>query len=112
MCCTIRRCRVFISIFGSGTEIDAKDTYWTALHNASRGGHADFVELLLQRGARANVLGLEGNTPLHHAALEGHYKVGSDSGVWGSVSSVRNLVTHLCTHSQLILPQSLSPDPT
>jgi ankyrin repeat protein len=58
----------------AGTEIDAKDTYWTALHNASRGGHASFVELLLVKGARPNVLGLEGNTPLHHAALEGHYK--------------------------------------
>ena len=33
------------------------------------------MELLLQKGARPNVLGLEGNTPLHHAALEGHYKV-------------------------------------
>ena len=48
----------------SGAEIDAKDTYWTALHNASRGGHAEFVGLLLERGvcvcvrARARVCGV------------------------------------------------------
>ena len=34
------------------------------------GGHTEFVALLLQREANANVRGLEGNTPLHHAALE------------------------------------------
>ena len=54
-------------LLNSGAEIDAKDTYWTALHNASRGGHAEFVELLLEHNANANVRGLEGNTPLHHA---------------------------------------------
>ena len=35
-----------------------------------RGGHTEFVTLLLQRDANANVRGLESNTPLHHAALE------------------------------------------
>jgi hypothetical protein len=35
-----------------------------------RGGHTEFVTLLLQREANANVRGLESNTPLHHAALE------------------------------------------
>jgi len=45
-------------LLDSGADIDAKDTYWTALHNASRGGHADFVALLLERGANANVRGV------------------------------------------------------
>jgi hypothetical protein len=30
-------------LLDQGAQIDAKDTYWTALHNASRGGHAEFV---------------------------------------------------------------------
>ena len=37
------------------------------------GGHTEFVALLLQREANANVRGLEGNTPLHHAALEVYF---------------------------------------
>lgn len=33
------------------------------------------MDLLLERGANPNLRGLEGNTPLHHAALEGHLAV-------------------------------------
>jgi hypothetical protein len=45
------------------------------------------------------VLGLEGNTPLHHAALEGHYKVGGEESRAGK--NRRSLVVcsvyRLCT---------------
>lgn len=47
----------------------------TALTIASDKGHVDFVELLLQRGAQADVKNKKGNSPLWLAANGGHLEV-------------------------------------
>ena len=41
---------------------------WTALHSALDAGRFDIVELLLAKGADANIRDDEGRTPLHIAA--------------------------------------------
>lgn len=47
----------------------------TALTIASDKGHVDFVELLLQRGAQADVKNKKGNSPLWLSANGGHLEV-------------------------------------
>jgi len=47
----------------------------TALHRAAGNGHADIVELLLEKGADVNIRNEGGSTPLHWAARNGHTKV-------------------------------------
>ena len=46
---------------------------WTGLHEAAKGGHADIVRLLLERGANPNAREAGDNTSaLHWAAARGH----------------------------------------
>lgn len=47
----------------------------TVMHDAAREGFADSVRVLLEHGADANVVDIEGNLPLHLAAREGHLEV-------------------------------------
>ena len=48
---------------------------WTALHEACNHGWLDVARQLLNAGADVNVRGLENDTPLHDAAINGHTKV-------------------------------------
>jgi len=48
---------------------------WTALHEACNHGWLDVARQLLNAGADVNVQGLENDTPLHDAAINGHTKV-------------------------------------
>ena len=48
---------------------------WTALHEACNHGWFDVARQLLNAGADVNVQGLENDTPLHDAAINGHTKV-------------------------------------
>lgn len=51
-------------------RIDARDRMnKTALHYAAEGGHFDFFEVLLARGANIGAICFEGNTILHYAAM-------------------------------------------
>ena len=47
----------------------------TPLHIATRYGHPDVVELLLEYGADPNVKDNKGKTPLHIAAINNHVEV-------------------------------------
>jgi len=47
----------------------------TSLHQASDVGNVEFVELLIQHGAKVNLAGKQGMTPLHLAARKKHFDV-------------------------------------
>jgi ankyrin repeat protein len=48
---------------------------WTPLHEASNRGRLQVAEWLLRAGANVNARGLEDDTPLHDAAVNGHSEV-------------------------------------
>ncbi len=48
---------------------------WTPLHEACNRGRIDVAKQLLKAGANVNVQGMENDTPLHDAAINGHQKV-------------------------------------
>jgi len=48
---------------------------WTPLHEASNHGRLSVARELLRAGADSNALGLDNNSPLHDAAINGHVKV-------------------------------------
>lgn len=50
---------------------------WTPLHEACNHGHSVIVGMLLQHGAKVNVRGMEGDTPMHDAVINGHLEVRS-----------------------------------
>ncbi|KAK9836163.1 hypothetical protein WJX81_006036 [Elliptochloris bilobata] len=57
-------------------NVDAIDVEGcTALHQASRHGHLQVVEVLLRHGADARAEDLRGNTPAHLAAAKGHLAI-------------------------------------
>lgn len=48
---------------------------WSPLHEACNHGWLEVAELLLRAGADVNARGLDDDTPLHDAAINGHSKV-------------------------------------
>ena len=50
---------------------------WTPLHEASNHGRLCVARELLRAGADSNSQGLDNNSPLHDAAVNGHAKVHS-----------------------------------
>ena len=49
---------------------------WTGLHLATRNGHANIVEYLIENGlADANAADGNGKTSLHFACCSGHYDI-------------------------------------
>lgn len=48
---------------------------WTPLHEACNHGWLGVAKRLLQSGAEVNARGLDDDTPLHDAAINGHAKV-------------------------------------
>ena len=45
------------------------------MHEACNRGHIDVAKQLLKAGANVNAQGLENDTPLHDASMNGHQKV-------------------------------------
>jgi ankyrin repeat protein len=63
------------ALIASGAAVDAKAAAWegkTPLHLAAESGRRDIGDLLLAKGARANLTDERGRTPLHLAALGDH----------------------------------------
>jgi ankyrin repeat protein len=57
------------ALLGGDVELDAQGPYngYTALHDAVWHGHADCARILIEAGARIDVEGLDGRTPLRMA---------------------------------------------
>jgi len=54
-------------------DVNCRSAYdWTPLHEASMGGHAAIVKMLLKAGASVGACDMNGETPLHLAVKEGH----------------------------------------
>ena len=51
---------------------NVKDSGMTLLHAVCRDGHKDFAEMLIQRGAEANLPDDEGRTAIHYAVMSGN----------------------------------------
>jgi len=59
-----------------GVDINARNAYgWTALMHATRVGHEDLVNLLLNHGADVNAQSDDGWTALMRAAVKDHEKI-------------------------------------
>jgi hypothetical protein len=84
----------------------------TILHLAASLGLTRFVAGLLSRGAQPDVLDNNGNTPMHHAAMNGHTHIIHRLRVAGAdnrIRSLRNftpadLATSLLTHQAAVIP--------
>ncbi len=48
---------------------------WTPLHEACNYGHVKVASLLLEHQADVNARGMDGDTPLHDAAINEHIEV-------------------------------------
>ncbi|TNM87872.1 hypothetical protein fugu_006093 [Takifugu bimaculatus] len=68
---------LILQLLQAGANPDVADPACglTLLHDTSREGFDDSVRVLLEHGADANRVDVEGNLPLHVAAREGHLKV-------------------------------------
>lgn len=56
--------------------VNKKDSNgWTPLHEGSRGGHLEIVQLLVEKGANVNEETRNGETPLYWAKQSGHKHV-------------------------------------
>jgi ankyrin repeat protein len=64
-------------LLNKGVDVDAvvKEDSWTALIWASRKGHTDIVELLLNNGANVNLAPYSGVSALHLASKYGHKQI-------------------------------------
>ena len=86
----------------------------TMLHLASSLGLTRFVAGLLARGANPNSFDKNGNTPLHHAAMNGHTHIIHRLRIAGAshkVRSLRNftpadLATSLLAYQAVVIPSS------
>jgi hypothetical protein len=84
----------------------------TLLHLASSLGLTRFVVGLLARGARPDILDRGGNTPMHHAAMNGHTHIIHRlrlAGADNKIRSIRNyipadLATSLLAHQAAMIP--------
>ena len=84
----------------------------TLLHLAASLGLTRFVAVLLSRGAQPDVLDNNGNTPMHHAAMNGHTHIIHRlraAGADNRIRSIRNfipadLATSLLTHQAAVVP--------
>lgn len=92
--------------------IARRPTGMTLLHLAASLGLTRFVAGLLSRGAIPDVLDKNGNTPMHHAAMNGHGHIIHRlrlAGADNKIRSVRNFVpadlaTTLLSHQAAVIP--------
>ena len=90
----------------------ARPTGSTLLHLASSLGLTRFVAGLLARGARPDIVDRGGNTPMHHAAMNGHTHIIHRlrlAGADNHIRSIRNfipadLATSLLAHQAAMIP--------
>lgn len=90
----------------------SRPTGSTLLHLASSLGLTRFVAGLLARGARPDVVDRGGNTPMHHAAMNGHTHIIHRlrlAGADNKIRSIRNyipadLATSLLAHQAAMIP--------
>ena len=57
---------------GADINAQAQHNNWTPLFLAAINGHVEFIQMLLKRGARANVREPDGWTPLHYVVSPGN----------------------------------------
>lgn len=58
-----------------GQYCQSHEILTTNLYRAIRHGKLEYVEKIFEKGANANVLIEDGNSPLHHAAKAGHFAI-------------------------------------
>lgn len=66
--------RLTFRLFFMFTDLPAG---WTPLHEACNHGWLGTARILIEAGASVNALGLDDDTPLHDAAVNGHQEVRS-----------------------------------
>jgi hypothetical protein len=89
-----------------------RPTEQTMLHLASSLGLIRLAAALLSKGATVNVLDNNGNTPMHHAAMNGHTHIIHRLRIAGAdhrIRSIRNftpadLATSLLAHQATVIP--------
>jgi len=59
----------------AGADVNAERYEWTPLHYAAYYGYKEIVELLIAKGADADVKSVDEWTPLHYAAEGGYKKI-------------------------------------
>jgi ankyrin repeat protein len=107
-------CKIVKFLLNHGSEINAQDKDgFTPLHSATRCGHLNIVEILVEEKADINIVDHHlGVTPLYIAVLYGHFEIvkyllsnnaliDSDKGLSGA-SKIKAL------HIASILPETLS----
>jgi ankyrin repeat protein len=81
----------------------------TLLHLAARSGAVGDLEVLVESGARVNVLGDLGNTPLHQAAMNGQLssirkllELGADAKLRNEFGQTALQVAELGGHAEVV----------
>lgn len=71
----LQLCREIAKLYTLELNFNCVVSGWTPLHEACNHGWLGVAKRLLQSGAEVNARGLDDDTPLHDAAINGHAKV-------------------------------------
>jgi ankyrin repeat protein len=90
-------------------QVNTEDANWTALHYSAADGHAECVDILLQKGADPHPRHTGGATPLHYAAYEHHLRcvellIAAGADVYAQGPSGTPLLYALINCGDLVIP--------